>query len=274
MYRIQLDQFEGPLDLLLFFIRRDELDIYNIPIAQITDEYLAYVRLMQEVDLDGTADFIYMAAVLIGIKAKMLLPRPELDEDGEEIDPREELVQRLLEYMRYKEAANHLEDHYEARGERYVRGTAFEVEAGPEREPEYRVSVFDLISALKRVMDRAQLPELPHAVQRQSFTVEEQSTYILARLAGGVRLTFEALVSNRPRAFVIASFLAVLDMAHRRLLTILPGTSPDDFRLAADDVLEEVHLTETISVDDGSDQETRQSKPASDRPAVKGKQNV
>lgn len=274
MYRIQLQQFEGPLDLLLFFIRRDELDIYDIPIARITDEYLAYVRLMQEIDLDGTADFIYMAAVLIGIKAKMLLPRPEVDEYGEEIDPREELVQRLLEYMRYKEAANHLEDHYEARGGRYVRGVAFEAEVGPEKEPEYRTSVFDLISALKRVMDRKEMPELPHAVRRQTFTVEEQATYILSRLAGGIRLPFVALVSNRPRSFVIASFLAILDLAQRRLLTILPGTSPDDFRLAADDVLDEAHLTETISAADGSEEETRQGKPASDRPAVKSNLNV
>lgn len=274
MYRIQLQQFEGPLDLLLFFIRRDELDIYDIPISQITDEYLAYVRLMQEIDLDGTADFIYMAAVLIGIKAKMLLPRPEVDDEGNEIDPRDELVQRLLEYMRYKEAANHLEDSYEARGERYVRGSAFEAETGPKVEPEYRVSVFDLISALKRVMDRTQLPELPHAIKRQSFSVEEQSTYILARLAGGVRLPFVALVSNRPRSFVIASFLAILDLAQRRLLTILPGTSPDDFRLAADDVLEEAHITEKISGTDVSGEETRQGKPASDRPAVKSNLNA
>ena len=108
MYRIRLQEFEGPLDLLLFFIQRDELDIYDIPIAQITDEFLGYVRLIEEIDLDGVADFIYMAALLIHIKARMLLPRPDLDEEGEPIDPRQELVERLLEYVRYKEAAEEL----------------------------------------------------------------------------------------------------------------------------------------------------------------------
>ena len=96
MYQIKIENFEGPLDLLLFFIKRDEIDIYNIPIAKITDEYLAYVRVMEEIDLDGVADFIYMAALLINIKAQMLLPSESSEEEGQDIDPRRELVQRLM----------------------------------------------------------------------------------------------------------------------------------------------------------------------------------
>src|SRR5690625_568104 len=108
MYRVHIEDFEGPLDLLLFFIRRDELDIFNIPIARSADEYLSYVRVLEQVDLDAVGEFLYMAAMLINIKARMLLPTPELDEEGEPIDPRRELVERLLEYVRFKEASQRL----------------------------------------------------------------------------------------------------------------------------------------------------------------------
>lgn len=231
MYRVQLENFEGPLDLLLFFIRRDELDIHDIPIARITDEYLATVRVLEEIDLDGVADFIYMAAVLIGIKARMLLPRPELDEEGEPIDPRAELVQRLLEYIRYKEAAQHLEARFLARGERFVRGEASAVLPAHEAEASYHVSVFDLISVLQRVL--AQAPEeVHHPVERYEYSLEEQQAFVLARVAAGPS-SFAALVRGRPRAFIIMTFLAVLELAHRRALRLVAGTSEDDFEVAA-----------------------------------------
>ena len=124
MYRIQLKDFEGPLDLLLFLIRRDELDIFDIPIAAITHEYLEYVRVLEDIDLDGAADFIYMAALLIGIKARMLLPSPETDDESEALDPRQELVERLLEYRRYKEAAEKLGTLSEERSMLFTRGKA------------------------------------------------------------------------------------------------------------------------------------------------------
>lgn len=233
MYRVQLQNFEGPLDLLLFFIRRDELDVYDIPVARITDEYLDYVRVLEEVDLDGVADFIYMAAILIGIKAKMLLPRPELDEEGEPIDPRAELVRRLLEYMRYKEAANHLERHYEERGERFVRGAASDVRAALREavEPSYRVSVFDLISVLKRVLEEAPDDVVLHPVQRYDYTVEEQQAYVLRRVRSG-RTSFVSLVAREPKAFVITTFLAILELVQRHALRIVEGVTSEDFWLA------------------------------------------
>ena len=122
MYRIKLNQFEGPLDLLLFFIRRDELDIYEIPISSIADEFLEYVRLLQEVDLDVAGDFVYFAAVLVNVKARMLLPSPEVNEDGDPIDPRQELVDRLLEYVRFKEASAELHVLADRRAEQFTRG--------------------------------------------------------------------------------------------------------------------------------------------------------
>lgn len=233
MYRVQLQNFEGPLDLLLFFIRRDELDIHDIPVARITDEYLDYVRLLEEIDLDGVGDFIYMAAILIGIKARMLLPRPELDDEGEPIDPRAELVQRLLEYMRYKEAAGHLEGRYEVRAEQFVRGAASAVRGAIEGdlEPSYRVSVFDLITVLQRVLEEA--PDEPpvHPILRYDYTVEEQTEYVLRHVRGG-KTSFVQLVAKRPKGFIITTFLAILELVQRRAVRIVDGVTAEDFQLA------------------------------------------
>ena len=184
MYRIQLQEFDGPLDLLLFFIRRDELDIFDIPIAQITDEYLDYVRVMEQVDLDGVADFIYMAALLINIKVRMLLPRPELDEEGEPIDPRRELVDRLLEYMRFKEAAEGLTVYHQHRANLFTRGEASAQQDAFERAtPETLVNttLFDLISALRRVLTEA--PDVPIlALETVEYTVDQQRLFVLEQL--------------------------------------------------------------------------------------------
>jgi segregation and condensation protein A len=266
MYRVQLQQFEGPLDLLLFFVRRDELDIHDIPIARITDEYLAYVRVMEEVDLDGVADFIYMAAILIGIKAKMLLPRPELDESGEPIDPRAELVQRLLEYIRFKEVADHLEERHEDRQRRFVRGAA----SAPERatpEPTYRATVFDLIAALQRVLADAPPEVALHPVRPYTHTVEEQQAYLLSAVAEGQKPSFVALMEDRPRPFVVATFLALLEMVQRRVLRVMEGASADDFRLALHDP-PPVHPSLSEAVAHAADSpagEAAPRRPAADR---------
>lgn len=241
MYRVRLADFEGPLDLLLFFVRRDELDVHDIPIARITDEFLSWVRLIEEVDLDGAADFIYMAAVLVGIKARMLLPRPEVGEDGEPLDPRRELVERLMEYVRFKEAAGLLDEQSEVRARHFTRGAASD---GPPRpggererladdaEPSHRVSVFDLVSALRRALDRAPTPPPAHGVGREAYSVEEQEEYVLARAAGRT-VSFLDLVEGRGRAFVIATFLAVLELARRQALRLVVGHAPDDFAVEA-----------------------------------------
>src|SRR5690554_6639504 len=234
MYRVRLDQFEGPLDLLLFFIRRDELDVHDIPIAQITDEFLAYVRLLEQIDLDGAADFIYMAAMLIQIKARMLLPRAEFDEEGEPIDPRKELVERLLEYMRYKEAAAHLERRWTERHEHFPRGAASAVRlAREEGEVTYRVSLFDLIGVLQKVLEKAPAEEPPrHAPRRYAYTIEGQRAYVLSRAADGP-VSFVALVEKQPRAFVIVTFLAVLDLLQQQRLRLTLGVDAEDFALEA-----------------------------------------
>ncbi len=241
VYRVRLADFEGPLDLLLFFVRRDELDVHDIPIARITDEYLGWVRLIEEVDLDGAADFIYMAAVLVGIKARTLLPRPALNADGEPVDPRRELVERLLEYVRFKEAAGLLDGQHERRARHFTRGAASgdllqPVEGGGrpagDGEPTYRVSLFDLMSALRRVLGRAPSEPPEHGVGRESFTVEAQERYVLAQAAGRA-VSFVSLVEGQTRAFVIATFLAVLELVRRQALRLVVGHTPDDFAVEA-----------------------------------------
>ena len=231
MYRIQVQEFEGPLDLLLFFIRRDELDIFDIPIAQIADEYLAYVRVMEDVDLDGVADFIYMAALLINIKVRMLLPRPELDEDGEPIDPRRELVERLLEYIRYKEAAEGLDVIHQQRANLFTRGEASSQEELFFYEtPETLVNttLFDLVSALRRVLTEA--PETPvFALEAVEYTVEGQREYVLEQLDRRGRVAFVALARHGNKGFIIATFLAILEMAQRGVVWLTSTETADDF---------------------------------------------
>ena len=231
MYRIQLQEFEGPLDLLLFFIQRDEIDIFDIPIARITDEYLEYIRLMEEIDLDGVADFIYMAALLINVKVRMLLPRPELDEDGEPIDPRRELVERLLEYIRYKEASEGLAVHHENRANLFTRGAASAQQDEFERAlPETLVNttLFDLISALRRVL--TEMPEAPvFALETVDYTIEQQRAYVLEQLGKRGQMAFVDLVRHWDKGFIIATFLAILEMTQRGLIRLSPTASADDF---------------------------------------------
>lgn len=221
MYRVELEQFEGPMDLLLFFIKRDEIDIYDIPIARIADEYLAYVRVMEEIDLDGVGDFIYMAALLINIKARMLLPSQEADEEGEAVDPRRELVERLLEYVRFKEAAEQLSTRRERRQEHFTRGDAANDRERVEEAHEVEVdaSVYGLVEALGRVLEANEEEEAPvHEVEPIEHTVEEQQRYVLRRLSTESQVSFRDLVRGGSKGFVIATFLALLELARQHYL--------------------------------------------------------
>ncbi len=224
MYTIHLQQFEGPLDLLVFFIQRDELDIYDIPIARITDEYLAYVRHLQQVDLDAAGEFVFFAALLISIKAKLLLPNPELDELGEPIDPRRELVERLLEYVRFKEASGVLAELRAARQQQFTRPAG---EAAPQVTTRLaRLQPSDLVRGLRRVL--IQVPEaVQHAVQRFVFTVEEQMEALLAVLRKRREVSFGRFTDARPRTFVIASLLAVLELVRRGQAIVRAGADVD-----------------------------------------------
>ena len=172
MYKVKLNQFEGPLDLLLFFIKRDELDIYDIPIAKITKEFLEYVNFIKLLDLEAAGDFILMASTLMHIKVRMLLPR-ELDEKGEEIDPRDELVQALLQYKRYKEMAEELSFLESIQRKLKYRGNFSEDEKETPHEYETllkNVSVYDLAKYFKHAIE--QIKEEPvHQINKRKVVL-------------------------------------------------------------------------------------------------------
>jgi segregation and condensation protein A len=206
----KLERFEGPLDLLLHLIKRDEIDIYDIPIAHITQQYLAYLDLMRSFDLEVAGEFLVMAATLMRIKARMLLPVPPAEEEELE-DPREGLVQRLLEYRQFKEAAGTLQSRELERRLHFERGMVpGEDETGP--LPLAPATLFDLLDALNRVLSR--LPERTvYEVQGEIFTIEEKMALIQRRLAEEGTLLFGTLLEAcRVRLEAIVVFMALLEL--------------------------------------------------------------
>lgn len=233
MYRVQLQNFEGPLDLLLFFIRRDELDIYDIPIAYITNQFFEFITFMDELDLGVASEFIYMASTLMSIKAKMMLPR-EKDEDSEfdEADPRYELVQSLLEYKRFKEMGAELGEMDLKTRETYRRGyhQLDIVDEATDEEPLRDVTLFDLISAYKMILNRVAREEVVHRVEMVKTNIEEQSTYIIERLRTSGRLSFWEICREAPsRMFIIVTFLAILEMVRENRLVLMVGEETSEF---------------------------------------------
>jgi len=208
---IKLERFEGPLDLLLHLIKRDEIDIYDIPIAHITQQYLRYLDLMRHLDLEVAGDFLVMAATLMRIKAKMLLPLPQLGEEEQPGDPREELVLRLVEYRQFKEAASTLKGREEERRLVYERGMLpGEDEVGP--LPLARVSLFDLIDALNHVLSRVPEPAV-YEVEAETFGVEDKMELLTATLRRRGRLSFvELLAGCRSRSEMVVTFIALLEL--------------------------------------------------------------
>ncbi len=184
MYTIKLPNFEGPLDLLLFFIKRDELDIYDIPIGRITREFLEYIRLMQLFDLELAGEFLVMASSLMQIKVKMLLPK-EVNEQGEELpgeDPRAELVKQLLQYSQYKEISRDFASREEAQRYTYYR-QVFDADEKANTDEVYRnATLFDLLAAFKKALERRPEQITLHTVQLYPITIEEQTENILVRL--------------------------------------------------------------------------------------------
>jgi segregation and condensation protein A len=209
-YQVRLIQFEGPLDLLLHLIRRDKINIYDIPISHITREYLAYIEIMQELELEVAGEFFVMAATLMRIKSQMLLPRREGLEE-EEIDPREELVRNLIEYRKFKEAAHCLAAKEEDRRKVFPRPVVRPVEedAG---EGKAEVSLFDLLEALQGVFKNLKQQSI-YRVVPDSVTVEQKIETIRANLARASEVLFTELFSGEfTKIEIIVTFLAILEM--------------------------------------------------------------
>lgn len=220
-YRVKLTNFEGPLDLLLFLIKKNEVDIYDIPIAEITQQYLEYVAILQMLDLEGAGDFILLAATLIRIKAQMLLPKPPEESEEEEEDPRQELVRRLLEYQRYKEVAGHLSEFEISERDFYSRGhydLNFDHHDFSDWATPGEVSLFDLMAVFKQVLMR--IPkDIQHKVERIPISVEEQIEHILQELQISRQLLFVNLLQKLPsKIYMIVTFIALLEMMRRGMV--------------------------------------------------------
>ena len=220
-YPVRLQNFEGPLDLLLHLIKKNELDIYDIPIALVTQQYLDYLDLMQELNLDVVGEFLVMAATLIHIKSRMLLPRPDPTQEDPEEDPREALVRRLLEHQRFKAAAELLHEREIQRSAQWARPDQRVTDlVGEAPEPEIEVDLFSLMAAFRQVLDRVrQRPMVPLPVEQ--IPIETRIEQLLARLSETDACGFEDLFANvNSRGGMIVTFLALLEMIRLKLVRV------------------------------------------------------
>ncbi len=236
-FSIKLPVFEGPFDLLLFFIERDELDIHNIPIAQITDDFLAYLHEMNALNMELASEFIYVAATLMRIKAKMLLPRIETDEQGNEIDLKQNLIQKLLEYKRFKSVSEEFKRLEEERFYKEKRGNIAEdlKRLNEAQNPADELASFDLYKLLKvyhKIMANYSLrsEDVTHTVIKYPYTIEEQKIVISELLTINAKLDFKNLLQHsKDKVQFVYNFLAVLEMLQQQLITIQIGLGFNNF---------------------------------------------
>lgn len=236
-YQIKLEQFEGPFDLLLFFIERDELDIYNIPITRITNDFLNYIKVSGELNIELSSEFILFISTLMRIKAKMLLPRKELDADGNEIDPRQELIDKILEYKKFKEVSAKMAEMEAIRMQMIKRGNvqrelhSIGEEAGEGTEIQ-TISLFKLMKAFEKVLqklqDRKNKPV--HTVVRYNYTMEGTREYMLDMCRREKTLSFERVFEDcENRIHAIFIFLNMLELVQQKYLTLLLGEGRNNF---------------------------------------------
>jgi segregation and condensation protein A len=256
-YQIKLPQFEGPFDLLLFFIERDELDVYNIPINTLIKDFLAYIHELESLDIELASEFILFVSTLMRIKAKMLLPRREVDASGKEIDPRQELVDKILEYKRFKEASEQMSVMEAERLYVQKRGNIkSEMETVSEANSEgteiQTITVFKLAQTFEKVLrkfkDRTDKPQ--HVVVKYNYSMEGQRSYLIDHVGQEGRVTFEALFTQcQNRIHAIFTFLSMLELIQQHFLTILTGTGRNNFILEWNNNREEdeAPVTETIT---------------------------
>jgi len=217
-YRIELESFQGPLDLLLHLIRKNELDIYDIPIAEITNQYLTYLDIMRDLDLEVASEFLVMAATLMYIKSRMLLPVDEEEEEAEGEDPREELIKRLIEYQKYKKAAEELAGMPVLNHDIFVRPEMRTEQNVSTEETFIEATIFQLMDAFQAVLDQAD-KRTPVELTRESFTLEDGFKLIESSLAGQSSMSFAGLFSGlSSRRKVITVFLSVLELIRRNRL--------------------------------------------------------
>lgn len=245
-YQIKLPQFEGPFDLLLFFIERDELDIYNIPITKIINDFLDYIHSKESLNIELSSEFILFISTLMRIKAKMLLPRKEVDEQGNEIDPRQELIDKILEYKKYKEAAAQMAQMEAERMLLIKRGNiqkelsqiGEEASEGTEMQT---ITLFRLMKAFERVMQKYsdRLNKPVHTVVRYNYTMEQSKTDLISMAQSERILSFEKLFEKAEnRVHAIFLFLSMLELVQGKFLRIVMGDGKNNFIIEYNEVQE------------------------------------
>lgn len=236
-YQIKLDQFEGPFDLLLFFIERDELDIYNIPITKITNDFLDFIHTGEKLNIELSSEFILFISTLMRIKAKMLLPRKELDADGNEIDPRQELVNKILEYKKFKEAAAQMAEMEAMRMLMVKRGnlqkeiSQIGEEAGEGTEIQ-TVTLFKLMKAFEKVILNLQKRNFKpvHTVVRYNYTMDESRQHMLTVVKDEKTVSFEKVFEIcQDRIHAIFLFLSLLELVQMRYMSLITGEGRNNF---------------------------------------------
>ena len=249
MYKIRLPNFEGPFDLLLYFIKRDELNIYDIPIARITEEYLKYIRVMRYLDLELAGEFLVMVATLMYIKTQMLLPKAATIDDGEAEDPRTILVQRLIEYKQFKEASMELEKCADNQKYIYYKNlfSPDNLTAENENDVYYDNStLFDLLRAFRKALERSEGRISEHIVNILPVTIEEKISYVIRKLKLNKRIRFFDLINGENRINIIVTFLALLEMIKISMIVILQDDIFDDIVITENPALGSVD-TEKIN---------------------------
>ena len=229
-YEVKIDAFEGPLDLLLHLIKESKVDIWNIKIVEITDQYLNYIKSMERLNLNIASDYLVMASELMEMKSKLLLPRTKLDEETEEEDPREKLIQKLIEYQKYKDMTKNFKELEENRHEFYTKP--------PESLKEYAeegvitntdLSLDDLMKAFQKFLERKEAEKpLATTVTKKEITVEERRTSIKKILKEKKKVDFFELFDVLTREYIVVTFLAVLEMAKKQELTIYQENNFDN----------------------------------------------
>ncbi|WP_210365594.1 segregation/condensation protein A [Bacillus sp. REN3] len=229
-YNVKIEAFEGPLDLLLHLINRLEIDIYDIPVAEITEQYLVYIHAMKELQLDVASEYLVMAATLLAIKSKMLLPKheEELDEGFEyelEEDPRNELVERLIEYKKFKEAANDLKLLEQERGLMYTKPPSDLSEYTKEVHTENTdldISIYDMLGAFQKLMRRKRLQKpMSTKITRQEISIEKRMEEIVGFLkTSGKRRRFNELFPESDKTHIVVTFLAILELIKRKEINV------------------------------------------------------
>ncbi len=254
-YKVQLEVFEGPLDLLLYLVKKDEVDIYDISIERITTQYLAYLETFAVLQIEVAGEFLVMAANLLYIKSRTLLPKDQqmADEEAEEDDPRWELIRQLIEYRKFKEAANHLRDQEDLQSALFPRAVSLDPAHAPVIDENMLigdVGIFDLINAFQRALKRLPAEEKPGEIHEEVFTVTDRINHLIRMVDRGVSMKFDELFNEAStRSELVVTFLAILELIRMKQFRVrqeeqfgeiwLERTLPSDEELEVTDTIHE-----------------------------------